>query len=487
MAEYSKEGRELKKKFLIEFNKWAAEFYDGSKIRKTPSNPTGKGITQGRAYRGLASFLLSDDKVHMDYVANRFAEGASMKSIMGGLGGRVQKLTDGGLSPYAVTPTDQMHHGNPNAAYFDAARTNDVDVLTDFLIRSAGEGKYYGETAENLKGTSLDARPHTGSRGKGGSKHNPTVEGYGGDGTTILSAHPRNTRDLEGRLPAIQYGSGDEMFDAAQFMRDLHSDDIILGQTIDQPRRDRANQILQQNEILPADVDAFGAQTSDEQIAKANKFFKDNPDALTDVASSFQLPTNQADFEADLRARGFKGQVPDLNNPAVKRASKSTGLSNAAKLLGYSAVLPALAMVPLQAKASEQADERARQDPSLLNKARAFTERVSLEADKVDAVMPNPIAGGVSNAASFASLALDTPEAIQRNQQNLQSKRDGTYQPVQRPEPNERFGHRVNNFLKDPVGSTNQGLRSAWGVLKGMLPEQEDQQPSALTMMSGPQ
>jgi hypothetical protein len=161
------------------------------------------------------------------------------------------------------------------------------------------------------------------------------------------------------------------------------------------------------------------------------------------------------------------------------------GHINAAKLLGYSALLPAAAMLPLQAKASEQADERARQDPSLLNQARAFTEKVSLEADKVDAVMPNPIAGGVSNAASVASMVLETPEAIQRNQANLKAKREGTYQPVQPPQPSDRFGYRVNDFLKDPIGSTNQGLRNAWTLLKGMVPDEEDQQPSALNMMSG--
>lgn len=318
MAEFSKEGADLKRKFLKMFYEWEKEFYDGGKIRKTPSNPTGKGITKGRAYRGLASFLLSDDKVHMDYVANRLAKGASVKSIMGGLGGRVQKRTEGSLSPFAVTPTDQMHHQNPNAAYFEAARQNDVDVLTDFLQRSADEGVYYGETDLNLKGTSLDARPHTGSRGKGGSKHNPTVAGAGGEGATHLSAHPRNTQDLEGRLPVIKYASGQEMFDAGQFIRDLHSDDIILGQTIDAPRRAKANELLQQNQILPKEVDAFGAGTSEADIAKANKFFQKNPAALTEVAESFQLPTDQAKLEADLRARGFKGKIPQINSGAMK-------------------------------------------------------------------------------------------------------------------------------------------------------------------------
>ena len=36
------------------------------------------------------------------------------------------------------------------------------------------------------------------------------------------------------------------------------------------------------------------------------------------------------------------------------------------------------------------------------------------------------------------------------------------------PKPNERFGHRVNDFLKDPMGSANQGLQNAWNALHGM-------------------
>ena len=49
------------------------------------------------------------------------------------------------------------------------------------------------------------------------------------------------------------------------------NDDIILGQTIDAPRRAKANELLQQNQILPKEVDAFGAGTSEADIAKANK------------------------------------------------------------------------------------------------------------------------------------------------------------------------------------------------------------------------
>ena len=405
MAEFSKEGAELKRKFLKMFYEWEKEFYDGGQIRKTPSNPTGKGITKGRAYRGLASFLLSDDKVHMDYVSNRLAKGGSIKSIMGGLGGRVQKRTDGGLSPFAVTPTDQMHHQNPNAAYFEAARENDVDVLTDFLQRSADQGVYYGETDENLKGTSLDARPHTGSRGKGGSKHNPTVAGAGGPGATHLSAHPRNTQDLEGRLPVIKYASGQEMFDAGQFIRDLHSDDIILGQTIDAPRRAKANEILQQNQILPAEVDAFGSGTSEADIAKANKFFQKNPDALTEVAESFQLPTDQAKLEADLRANGFKGVIPEINVKALRGIGQALGkLPGPAKAAG--AVITTAMTLSDVAQASEGAQKTIKAE-SPRERVKGALQATSGALGVASAVAPNPLTVGGSAITGFLGGVMD--------------------------------------------------------------------------------
>lgn len=170
------------------------------------------------------------------------------------------------------------------------------------------------------------------------------------------------------------------------------------------------------------------------------------------------------------------GTVPANVEATARAAGAARGL-NKAQMLALSGALPGIVMLPLQAQATEEAEQRAELDPTWKNKLQAYLERVSLEADKIDAVVPNPVSGGVSNVASLGSAALDVPDAIQRNQENLQSKRDGTYQSqVVMPKPNERFGNRVNEFLKDPIQSTNQGLKNAWGFLKGMLPEPPDEE-----------
>lgn len=286
MAEFSKEGAELKRKFLKIYDTWEEGFYDGASIRKTPENPTGKGITKGRANRGLYSFLLSPDDVHLDYIDNRMSKGASVKSMMGGLGGRVQKLTSADQSAYGVIPTDSLHHQNAHNAYGRTARLQDQSKLRDFLRISSDQGVIYGEGAGNLKGTSLDSRSHTGSRGKPGKRFNPTLS-EGPSGKTNLSAHPRGTTDTEIVLPNKQYGSGQEMFDDAASIRQQHKDDLRLGQAADQTRRSKANAILRENGVIADGVDVFSSDTDNESIRKAQKFFKDNEEAMTDVAKSF--------------------------------------------------------------------------------------------------------------------------------------------------------------------------------------------------------
>ena len=232
---------------------------------------------------------MSPDSVHLDYVDNRLSKNATIKSIMGGLGGRVQKLTDGGLSPYAVTPTDTLHHLNPLSSYQDAARMQTPDVLNDWLKISSDQGTFYGESAGNLKGRSLDARAHTGGRGKKGTKHNPTAAGSGPDGDSRFSAHPRGTADPTVKLGNRIYGSGQEMFDAAKDIRATHLNDTKIGIAADQTRRNTANRFLREAGVIDADVDAFSADASEATIAKAKKFFEKQKGALTTVAEDFKI------------------------------------------------------------------------------------------------------------------------------------------------------------------------------------------------------
>ena len=96
----------------------------------------GKGITKVCAakIRGFKSFMLSPDEVHLDYVDNRLSKGASTKSIMGGLRGRVQGLSQGKLSPYVVSHRDELHHGLPFGNYGTVINQNG-QVRLDFFNR----------------------------------------------------------------------------------------------------------------------------------------------------------------------------------------------------------------------------------------------------------------------------------------------------------------------------------------------------------------
>lgn len=288
MANYSREGFAVKMRFLQQFNKWFPEFYNetGDAPAKTPSNPKGTGITKGRSMRGYTSFLMSPDDVHLDYIDNRMIKGATVKSMMGGLGGRVQNLTSGAKSPYAPVPTDQMHHENVLSAYEPALRQK-PEVLQEFLEISDAEGVTYGEGRLNLEGNSQDSRSHTGGRGKPSKTYNPTQLGFGPEGDSTLSSHPRGTNDPGVKLPDRVYESGREMFDAAAPIRAQHAKDVELGNAADTPRRQVANKLLQEANIIEPGVDVFAKGSDPAVIAKAKKFFQQSDDALRQVAEAF--------------------------------------------------------------------------------------------------------------------------------------------------------------------------------------------------------
>lgn len=287
MADYSKEGSKIKEEFRKRYEAWKAEFYDGAKIRKTPSNPQGKGITKGRAERGFRSAMLSEDALHLDYIAKRMANGSSMKSIMGGLGGRVQKLTSGDSSPYGVDPTDSMHHLSAHSGYEEAMRIQDPEVLREFLEISDAEGVYYGETDFNLKGGSVNTRSHVGHRGKPGKRFNPTIDGAGLEGSAATSAHPRGDANDPFKLEVKKYKSGREMFDAAKPIRDQHARDAAVGLASDLSRRNVIRSALE-NEGVVSGSNVFGPNADLKDIQKAKKFLQSRPDILTQAHEAFE-------------------------------------------------------------------------------------------------------------------------------------------------------------------------------------------------------
>ena len=286
MPSFSKEGADLKTRLLQIYNDWEPQFYDGTRIRKTTDNPQGKGITKSRSHRGLYSLLLSPDEVHLDYLDKRLVKGDSVKSIMGGLGGRVQKLTQGASSPYGLTPTDSLHHGNNHSSYGSTARKQNQSVLRNWLQISADNGTVYGEGAQNLLGNSLEARSHVGSRGKPGTAFNPTLT-EGPDGQTEYSAHPRGTVDADVAIPDKLYESGQDMYAAGEGVRKIHKSDAKLGILADTPRRESLIKDGISADILKLGEDPFSPNAPPELRARFKKWVGSSKTAMTNAAKAW--------------------------------------------------------------------------------------------------------------------------------------------------------------------------------------------------------
>lgn len=357
MADYSKEGEELKDRFLQQYNQWSDEFYDGNKIRRTPSNPEGKGITKGRAERGINSFISSPDNVHLNYVDNRLSKGATTKSIMGGLGGRVQNVSQGRLSPYGVTVWDEIHHGFPLGTYGPALRNQSGSIRLDFFNRvaDAGYGGHFGDGLLNVSGNSYDPRSHTGSRG-GATKGSPIKAGYGLDGEGALSTHRRGTNDPLNLAPK-PYGSGSEMFNAAEPIIKENLLDIEVGNAADAPRRRYFNEVLTRNGITPENYDAFAKGADPETNAAAKQFLESRPDLAIEgariydprearklirklsIASGIALGT--LGTAADAAETGARGQLAaETKNPVdalqalISAATTTMGATGVGEVLG---------------------------------------------------------------------------------------------------------------------------------------------------------
>jgi hypothetical protein len=293
MADYSKEGEAVKDRFIKEYDSWSSSFYgSGEKPLKTPSNPKGAGITKGAATRAANSLVGSTDDLNatnsrlgsnLDYVDNRMSQGASMKSIMGGLRGRVQKATSGSDgAALAVTPYDAMHHKNPLGTYGPALRMQNGVVRLDFLERAAEQGFYFSETDFNLKGHSLDPRSHDAS--VGGASKQSYARNFGERPVRELSSHPRGTGDSL-ILPQKEYSSGKEMFDEALPILQQNAQDVEIGKASDAPRRKFLNDVLVNEGQIPEGVDIFSADADPDSIKNAQNFLRKRPDLLKGAAS----------------------------------------------------------------------------------------------------------------------------------------------------------------------------------------------------------
>lgn len=476
MAEYGTEGRKIIDAFLKKMEELGT---------RAPGQSTN---TLKHINRALGSAIFSPDSIgYLDIIEDGLAAGKDPKKILD----QIRSTSDKLVKSYSFAPgIFEPHHVVAlNALRDDYIKLPEAE-RAKFMQKLGDAGWQLGDSPQQLMYTLQSTLGHRNVSPADELKKKGDIEGKlafegiqknpeGGFTASHGDWDSGKVRTNWAAMTSKGATTADELFSNWSGIADTLQRQAITGNILESGMRDA---VLKEHgydlgEMTPEIASAITEGRKKMPILQtAAQGYQ--PMSTTQVADEFKTVTGQ-DIDT------FTASPDAPLNANQRRLLRSPAGQNVAKLLGYSALLPAAAMLPIQAQASEQADERARQDPSLLNQARAFTERVSLEADKVDAVMPNPIAGGVSNAASVASMVLETPEAIQRNQANLKAKREGTYQPVQPPQPSDRFGYRVNDFLKDPIGSTNQGLRNAWTLLKGMVPDKEDQQPSALNMMSG--
>ena len=292
MADYSKEGEAVKDRFVKEFDSWFAGFYgSGEKPLKTDTNPQGKGVTKGAATRAVNSLVGSTDDLNatnsklgsnLDYVDNRMSKGDSMKSMVGGLRGRVQKATSGSDGArLAVTPYDALHHKNPLGTFGPALRMQNGIIRMDFLQMAADDGNFFAETDSNLAGHSFDPRSHDAS--VGGASKQSYARDYGERPVRELSAHPRGTADPL-MLPQKKYSSGKEMYEAAKPILEQNAQDVEIGKASDAPRRQFLNEVLVKEGKIPEGVDIFNADTDPATIKKAQDFLRSRPDLLKGAA-----------------------------------------------------------------------------------------------------------------------------------------------------------------------------------------------------------
>ena len=436
MPEFSKEGADIKRSFLKLYDDWEKNFYDGASIRKTPQNPTGGGITKGRSHRGLYSLLMSPDDVHLDYLDKRLSKGASIKSIMGGLGGRVQKLTEGKQSLFAVSPTDSMHHANNHSSYGATARIQDQSLLKNWLQISADNGVIYGEGAGNLLGNSQETRSHVGHRGKSGKTFNPTLT-HGVDGVTALSSHPRGTTDAGTAIEHRVYSSAEEMFESGADVRKIHAQDLAVGNAADQTRRASINNSLQKAGILLPGDDAFSASAPQSTRTQAKAWLTKNKQAMIDAAEAFDPELARKVVE------DFKGATylsADPLTPALKQAYKLFKNNKVGAALGA-------IQDPKIVDQVEKGDFRGAGETAFVNGGVGALTQQAVKGVVTAAPRLAPVAGVAAPAVAGAGLFMEgrkgsfTDKAVNALDKHVNSKL-----PT-RNDPNTDLGKRAGDWL----------------------------------------
>ena len=448
MSEYSPEFSKMKAQISAKIQE-----YIEAQIAKKKAGIKVHGNEPKMALRAQRSLVSSTDETFADLVEEALSKDWDGEKIKNKIRSLIEKRFP---DAQKLIPTDRIHHRNALEMLGPLAKQK-PEVVFGALKILEDEGEFFGDSWQNTKGSSFDERAHSGAMPKDSKSKIIYPRHYGEEGLRDISGHPMGTKDSRMPIEDRMYETPEELADAIREKLQYSRDSYARAEFAAKDQRAKAQEIA---EAAGVTEDIYSTDVSPEGLKKAQTALK-TAESQQQVASAFKTP-----------------DIKEWNQvQATARAAGAAKGLNKAQMLALSTALPGIVMLPFQAKATEQAEEQARLDPTWKNKLQAYLERVSLEADKIDAVAPNPVTGGVSNVASLGSAALDVPDAIQRNQKNLQSKRDGTYQSqVVMPKPEERFGHRVNEFLKDPVQSTNQGLKGAWQAIKGFLPEPPDEE-----------
>jgi hypothetical protein len=193
---------------------------------------------------------------------------------------------------------------------------------------------------------------------------------------------------------------------------------------------------------------------------------------LVTVDYPYTTPEGKVVRAKEQRPRNASGIQPG-GRTLIRNADGT--ITTAAKLLGASVVLPGMAMVPLQAQAAEEAKVRAEQDPSLVNKARAFLEEMSLIADREDARSggTNVRAGGLSNLSSAASALLAVGDQIATNVKEDGSLLGDFDQEANKYWSDENADQRRqdlrNALLSIPDAVSKIKVEDAWNVLSNTV------------------
>ena len=244
-----------------------------------------RGNEPKMSLRALRSLLLSEDKVHADLVEDLLSGKLNIEQFKNKIRKNIEKTQPNKVK---ILATDRIHHKTP--LQFGNILENMPDEELRIFLTDAYEsrGLTYGDTDQNIRGSSFDERAHTGARPKKSKSKTiyPALEGP--DGNRLNSAHPRGVRDTIYDLSDRPITAADAKKLALPLEKTADLD-FQKGVAADTSRRNFVNSELRKAGVLDNGVDIFSATTTDEQITKARKVLNSSK-LQKGAAKAFGLP-----------------------------------------------------------------------------------------------------------------------------------------------------------------------------------------------------